>query len=143
MKRLREKGGFTLIELVVVMAIIAVLAMLIIGAIIVARRTATETTNRSNAKTMQTAIETYYSKNRSYPVISNVSLKALGTEGTTVGSNTILGNPKVTASCSGSIGAIVADDGGYVSSTSSGYTVYVADYSCTAETSTSDRLTGP
>ena len=47
-KKLKKNQGFTLIELVVVMAIIAVLAVLVIGAITVARNTAAETTNRSN-----------------------------------------------------------------------------------------------
>lgn len=58
--------GFTLIELVVVMAIIAVLAVLIIGAIVVARRTATETTNRSNTSALQVSLEAYYSRNKVY-----------------------------------------------------------------------------
>lgn len=65
-----KKKGFTLIELVVVMAIIAVLAVLIIGAITVARRTSTETIHRSNARTVQTATEAYYTKAKSYPPIT-------------------------------------------------------------------------
>lgn len=147
---LSKSKGFTLIEVVVVMAIIAVLAVLIVGAITVARNTATETTNRTNAKTMQAALEASYSKNRSYPTISNVSFKALGTEGATVGTGGPTGwsYPSVTKTCTGNMvpgtgTAVAADNGGIVNSTTTGYTIYVADKGCTAETSTSDRLSGP
>jgi prepilin-type N-terminal cleavage/methylation domain-containing protein len=61
-----KKKGFTLIELVVVMAIIAVLAVIIIGAIVVARNTATETTNRTNANILRTGLEQYYSRYKAY-----------------------------------------------------------------------------
>ncbi len=61
-----KKQGFTLIELVVVMAIIAVLAVLVIGAINIARHTAIETTNRSNAHTLRSCLEAYYAKYRVY-----------------------------------------------------------------------------
>jgi prepilin-type N-terminal cleavage/methylation domain-containing protein len=60
------KKGFTLIELMVVMAIIAVLAVLMIGAIQLARSTATETTHRANAKTIQTALEGNFAKYKVY-----------------------------------------------------------------------------
>lgn len=63
---LKKNQGFTLIEVVVVMAIIAVLAALIIGAITVARNTAEETIHRSNAHAIQVALEAMYAKTRSY-----------------------------------------------------------------------------
>jgi prepilin-type N-terminal cleavage/methylation domain-containing protein len=61
-----KKKGFTLVEIMVVMAIIAVLATLILGAIQLARTTATETAHRTNAKTIQTALEANYAKYRAY-----------------------------------------------------------------------------
>lgn len=67
MKKFEFKRGFTLIEVVVVMAIIAVLAVLVTGAITVARRTSRETTNRANAKVVQTAMEAYVARNNSSP----------------------------------------------------------------------------
>lgn len=68
MKKINQrKDGFTLIELMVVMAIIAVLSVLIIGAIQLARRASVETTHRSNAKTIQTAMEAFYAKKKAYP----------------------------------------------------------------------------
>lgn len=62
-----HKYAFTLIELMVVMAIIAVLATLIIGAITIARHVATETAHRSYAHTVQTALESYYGRAKGYP----------------------------------------------------------------------------
>lgn len=62
-----RRKGFTLIEIVVVMAIIAVLAVLVVGAITVARNTAKETAHRGNAKTIQSGMEAYYSRNKQYP----------------------------------------------------------------------------
>ncbi len=64
---LRTKKGFTLIELVVVMAIIAVLAALIIGAIAIARQQARDTQLRNDAKSIETYIEKYYGDNQSMP----------------------------------------------------------------------------
>ncbi len=57
-----KKKGFTLIELVVVMAIIAVLALLIVAAIAAARRQATTTQRIGNLKTIETALESRASK---------------------------------------------------------------------------------
>ncbi len=67
---IEAEAGFTLIELVVVMAIIAVLATLIIGAIKIARTTAAETEHMSDARTLQAGLEAYYARYKSYPDIS-------------------------------------------------------------------------
>jgi len=64
----KRKSGFTLIELVVVMAIVAVLASLMVAAIMAARRQATNTQRSGNAKTLELALETYASThNNKYP----------------------------------------------------------------------------
>ena len=78
MRKLKSKQGFTLIEVVVVMAIIAVLATLVIGAIMVARNTQKETVHRSNARAIQTGLEAYYAKQRSYPTTAG-SFKDIAT----------------------------------------------------------------
>lgn len=62
----KNKKAFTLIELMVVIAIIAVLTTLIIGAVTAARHATTESANRSNADTLRTALEAYYSRYRQY-----------------------------------------------------------------------------
>lgn len=46
------------------MAIIAALAALIVGAIILARGMARDTALRSDAKTIKVAVEAYYSRNK-------------------------------------------------------------------------------
>lgn len=51
------KKGFTLIELVVVMAIIAILSVIIVGAILAARTAATNTQRTGSVRTIETALE--------------------------------------------------------------------------------------
>jgi len=129
---LKSKKGFTLIELVVVMAIIALLALLIIGAIIVARRTATETANRSNAKTVQVALESRFAATRQYPVVNGninaaANLTALGL---------VVGNLSATA-CADTGGAVVTG------STATTYTINVNTWQCAANYNANDQITNP
>lgn len=56
------KKGFTLIELVVVMAIIAVLAALMVAALSAARKQATNTQRMGNLKAVEAALETRSAK---------------------------------------------------------------------------------
>jgi len=129
MKKLRNKQGFTLIEVVVVMAIIAVLAILVVGAITVARNTAKETTHRSNAKTVQAGLEAYFAKNKSYPATtSTYSFNVVATNAATAtppGVGVVLAG---TSECT-----VTAQlGGGTVLFTSSGYTITPYDSACTA-----------
>jgi prepilin-type N-terminal cleavage/methylation domain-containing protein len=63
-----KNKGFTLVEIMVVMAIIAVLSVLIIGGITLTRKTAIETRHRANAKIVQMILERYASLNKNkYP----------------------------------------------------------------------------
>lgn len=130
-----KKKGFTLIELVVVMAIIAVLAVLIIGAIIVARNTAKETTHRANAKSIQTGIEALYARQKNYSGIVN------GTFVQTAGAPV-----NVTLQTSGACTDATYNGGGTVTtSTTSGqpaYTINVANASCNG-TNSGDQILGP
>lgn len=70
MKKLENKQGFTLIELVVVMAIIAILAVLVIGAITIARRVMSDTTYTNDAKSVRDLLEAYRAKEGHYPCSS-------------------------------------------------------------------------
>lgn len=65
----RLKQGFTLVEIVVVMAIVSVLASIILGAIVITRNTAKETANRANAKAIQAAMEAARTRTNNYPSI--------------------------------------------------------------------------
>lgn len=70
----QNKKGFTLIELVVVMAIIAVLAALMVTAIVAARKQANNTQITGNAKTIETGLETYSAKSvGKYPTTAQVT----------------------------------------------------------------------
>jgi prepilin-type N-terminal cleavage/methylation domain-containing protein len=57
-----KKKGFTLIELVVVMAIIAILSVIIVGAILAARNAATQTQRTGAVRTIETALESRAAK---------------------------------------------------------------------------------
>ena len=65
-----KKKGFTLIELLVVVAIIGVLATVVLGALGDARAKARDAKRQSDIKTIQNALELYYTDNGSYPVRS-------------------------------------------------------------------------
>lgn len=66
-KVLKKEKGFTLIELLIVIAIIAVLAMLIIPRVTTSLDDANNATNKANVKLVQSAVERYYFKEKSYP----------------------------------------------------------------------------
>ncbi len=142
----KRKEGFTLIEVVVVMAIIAVLAVLVIGAITVAKNTAIETQNRTNAHILQSSFEAYYAKYKTWPTFNSntcpgdyyCSFRDLANDGTAGSGSYTSQNwtpPKIQPSCSGTgnkwAGTFSDDDGGLVTSSSSGgYTIYMANYNC-------------
>lgn len=66
-------NGYTVVEIVIVMGIIAVLTTLVIGGIFIARQTSRESANRNNAKAFQIALENYFSEYKEYPAIGGTS----------------------------------------------------------------------
>ena len=78
------KKGFTLIELVVVMAIIAILSTIIVGAILAARNAATQTQRTGAVRTVETALESRATKcaGMYYAAVTGSSCPALGASGT-------------------------------------------------------------
>ena len=64
--RMQDEKGFTLIELLVVILIIGILAAIALPAFLNQRAKAQDSTAKSDVRTAQTAIETYYTDNQTY-----------------------------------------------------------------------------
>lgn len=63
-----RKRGFTLVEIMIVVAIIALLAAIAVPSYLSTKRTANESAAKSNVRTLSTAAETYATANNgSYP----------------------------------------------------------------------------
>jgi prepilin-type N-terminal cleavage/methylation domain-containing protein len=72
--------GFTLIEILIVVAIIGILAAVILSQLSIARENARDTQRRANLGQIQRAMELYYDDNFSYPVLGNANnLNIVGT----------------------------------------------------------------
>lgn len=64
---LKKEQGFSLIELLIVIAILALLAMLIIPRLTTSLDSAQLTTDQANVKLLQSAVERYYFDKGEYP----------------------------------------------------------------------------
>jgi len=64
--RMQDEKGFTLIELLVVILIIGILAAIALPAFLNQREKAQDSTAKSDVRTAQTAMETYYTDNQKY-----------------------------------------------------------------------------
>jgi type IV pilus assembly protein PilA len=65
-ERTQDEKGFTLIELLVVILIIGILAAIALPAFLNQREKAQDSEAKSGARTVQTAVETYYTDNQDY-----------------------------------------------------------------------------
>ena len=65
-ERAQDEKGFTLIELLVVILIIGILAAIALPAFLNQREKAQDSEAKSNVRTAQTAMETYYTDNQTY-----------------------------------------------------------------------------
>jgi prepilin-type N-terminal cleavage/methylation domain-containing protein len=137
-----RKKGFTLIEIMVVMAIIAVLAVLVIGAVQLARSTATETQHRSNAKTLQTALEANYAKAKAYCGNTGAPACAAGSFATVAAGFT---NPAISLNTSSSAGTCAAGGasaggGKVIVLTANSYRLAPGNSGCTGVSDASDII---
>ena len=68
----RHEAGFTLVELMVVIAIIAILAGIVMSSLSTAKYRANDTKRKSDLKNLALALSQYYNDNNSYPSTGNV-----------------------------------------------------------------------
>jgi general secretion pathway protein G len=87
LERERERG-FTLVELMVVVAIVALIASIVIPNYVHARAQASVASSIANMKQIATALELYYADNQCYPGAS-----VCGTSGATVTPSLFGGSP--------------------------------------------------
>ena len=85
--RLRKQGGFTLLELLIIIVIIGILGLLIIPNIIDAPKKNRDTQRKTDLRGIQKGLEDYFVANNSYPVSAtaapvNVALAASLSAGT-------------------------------------------------------------
>jgi len=67
-----KKKGFSLIELLIVISIMAILASLALSAFSTARKQARDTQRKSDLTQYKTALESYYTAKNSYPVSASL-----------------------------------------------------------------------
>ncbi len=75
--RAQDEKGFTLIELLVVILIIGILAAIALPAFLNQRAKAQDSEAKSNARTAQTALETFYTDNQTYVGADKAALVAI------------------------------------------------------------------
>ncbi len=76
-KRAQEEKGFTLIELLVVILIIGILAAIAIPSFLGQRDKANDSKAKANARTVQTALESYYTDTQDYSAATKAIVKAI------------------------------------------------------------------
>jgi general secretion pathway protein G len=82
MSGVSKQSGFTLVELMVVISIMAVLTGIIGGSFLTTRFRARDAERKNNMSQLQRALEMYYTDNRAYPAASGTEIAGCGLSGT-------------------------------------------------------------
>ncbi len=95
-KVFKKQGGFTLLELLIVIVIIGILALLIIPNITSAPKKARDTQRKTDLRATQKALEEYYVSNQAYPIATGTTSTSLTplSAGTAAPLKTIPADPK-------------------------------------------------
>ena len=75
---IKKEGGFTLLELLIVIVIIGILALLIIPNITSAPKKARDTQRKTDLRAIQKGLEEYFVSNNSYPGTGGIADAVLG-----------------------------------------------------------------
>lgn len=67
----QSQGGFTIVELLVVIVVIAILVALTVPNLFNLQRRARDDTRKNDLRNLRTALETYYNDNNSYPAATS------------------------------------------------------------------------
>ncbi len=70
-KKRAGEGGFTLIELMIVIVILGILAAIVVFAVGGIQDRGTQSACKANVKTVEVALEAYYAKNTAYPAAND------------------------------------------------------------------------
>ncbi len=70
LERLRKQGGFTLLELLIIIVIVGILGLLIIPNIIDAPKKNRDAQRKTDLRGIQKGLEDYFVANNSYPVVA-------------------------------------------------------------------------
>jgi len=112
--------GFTLIELMIVVAIIAILAGILIPNFVNARAQAQTAACESNLRSIATALELYYADNQSYPEASQAAVQP---SLLTANSVTYLNNTPKDPSATSPLATYVLTTTAATAGTPAGYTI--------------------
>jgi prepilin-type N-terminal cleavage/methylation domain-containing protein len=110
---MKNKRGFTLVELLVVMVVIAILAGIALVSYAVVQRDANDSTRKGNAAVITEALEKYYDNNGEYPSVIDIVNNYAANTGTVVAaklkiSPAALDNPNMAASATNALTSTAA-----------------------------------
>jgi len=107
----KQQKGFTLIEILIVVAIIAILSSVVLVGLGPTQQQGRDARRLSDLRETQTALELYYNKNGSYPAASDWATMASTTVGAGIGVTQIPNDPSVGKSYGY---CVTTDDSAYV-----------------------------